>query len=109
MMPSVKFSYKLLGKAIRVVRQLRGYKQQYVSVKTGIPQSMYSKIERGESHLYVDKLIAVCKVLDVSPLLLFYCAGHTHAYPVTEDTLRKEKIIIENVLNNNETDVEEEQ
>ncbi len=100
MMLSAGFNYKLLGKAMKVVRQLKGYKQEYVSAKTGIPQSMYSKAERGESHLYVDKLIAVCEVLEVSPLLLFYCAGYKKAYVVTEvQTLPvSDKAIIDAVM-----------
>ena len=97
MLLSAKFNYKLLGKAMKVVRQLKGYKQEYVSAKTGIPQSMYSKVERGESHLYIDKLIAVCEVLEVSPLLLLYCAGYTKAYPF-EQTIQKETDFIKNVL-----------
>lgn len=84
MLSSAEFNYKLLGKAMKVVRQLKGYKQEYVSAKTGIPQSMYSKVERGESHLYIDKLIAVCEVLEVSPLLLLYCAGYKNAYVIAE-------------------------
>lgn len=100
MLSSAEFNYKLLGKAMKVVRQLKGYKQEYVSAKTGIPQSMYSKVERGESHLYIDKLIAVCEVLDVSPLLLLYCAGYKKAYVITESqTLSdSDRTIIEAVI-----------
>jgi len=97
MTASVKFSYAQLGKALKIVREIKGYKQEYVSVCSGIDQSLYSRFENDNAHMSLDRFLAVCDVLDVSPLLLLYCAGYTKAYPF-EQTIQKETDFIKNVL-----------
>lgn len=62
-----------LGLKIKKVREIKGYSQEYISTQMGITQNSYSKIERGETNLSVNKLIEICKILDIemSTLLNF--------------------------------------
>jgi transcriptional regulator with XRE-family HTH domain len=69
-----------LGRALKAVRKLKGYKQEYVAQIAGIDQSLYSRFELGKAHIYIDKFVAICDVLKASPFLLFYSAGYKGAY-----------------------------
>ncbi len=62
-----------LGLKIKKVRELKGYSQEYISTQMGITQNSYSKIERGETNLSVNKLIEICRILniDISTLMNF--------------------------------------
>ena len=74
------FSYSKLGSAIRSLREATGLKQEYVALKAKIPQSVYSRIENGKAHVYINRLLDICNALEISPLLLLFCAGHKNAY-----------------------------
>ncbi|MCK6649034.1 MAG: helix-turn-helix transcriptional regulator [Bacteroidia bacterium] len=71
-MKEEKFAPKL-GLKIKKVRELKGYSQEYISTQLGITQNSYSKIERGETKLNVNKLMDICKILeiDINTLLNF--------------------------------------
>jgi transcriptional regulator with XRE-family HTH domain len=62
-----------LGLKIKKVRELKGYSQEYISTQMGITQNSYSKIKRGETNLSVNKLIEICRILniDMSTLMNF--------------------------------------
>ncbi|MEO7080143.1 MAG: helix-turn-helix transcriptional regulator [Flavobacteriales bacterium] len=57
---------------IRQVRRFRGYGQEYMAVQLGMScQKQYSRYETGESKLYMDLLVDIAAVLDMSlPALL---------------------------------------
>jgi len=58
------------GEKIRLIRELRGYSQDYVANQLGIAQNTYSKLELNQSKLTVDMLNKVATVLGVSPIEL---------------------------------------
>lgn len=97
MSESANFSYARLGNALKVIRQLRGYKQEYVSARLGIHQTQYSRFESNQLHIDIETFLQVCEVLEISPLLLLYCAGYAAAYPLNIK-LEEEKVILELVL-----------
>jgi transcriptional regulator with XRE-family HTH domain len=55
------------GEKIRIIRELRGYSQEFVANKLGIAQNTYSKIETEQSKLTVKMLNKISDVLGVSP------------------------------------------
>lgn len=77
---SDEFDYEKLGEAIRLFRKQKELKQSYVAKKAGISQPHYCKMEQGTRHLSLDQFLAVCDVLEVSPLILFFYAGYRKTY-----------------------------
>ncbi|HEV7333138.1 MAG TPA: helix-turn-helix transcriptional regulator [Flavisolibacter sp.] len=55
-----------IGDKIRKVRELKGYKQEYVAGKLGLSVTAYGNIERNESSLTFDRLEEIAEVLEVS-------------------------------------------
>lgn len=60
----MSFNLKVLIDTIRDRRIKLNYKQEYVAARMGVSQNAYSKLECGYSHLTVERLVAVCKVLE---------------------------------------------
>lgn len=58
-------------KNIRVIREIKGLSQEYMSLRLHISQSAYAKLERGETKMTVDRLKEICKVLEIDMLELF--------------------------------------
>lgn len=58
----------MYGTKIRMVRELRGYSQDYVAEKLGIAQNSYSKIEANHTKLSADMLQKIAIVLEISPM-----------------------------------------
>lgn len=56
----------MLGRRIRKLRELYDYSQEYIATALGMSISGYSRIERDEVKVTLDKLIIICKVLNVS-------------------------------------------
>lgn len=56
---------------IALIRQLKGYSQEYLANEIGIAQNTYSLIERGKAKLAVSRLELICKVLEIKPEVLF--------------------------------------
>jgi transcriptional regulator with XRE-family HTH domain len=56
---------------IRRIRELRGYSQEYLASKLHITQNTYSKIERGETALSIEKLTDICNALEIDITTLF--------------------------------------
>ena len=56
-----------VGKNIRHVRVAKGYSQEYMASKLGMSQNNFSKIEKGEVNLSVDRLSEIAKLLEVEP------------------------------------------
>lgn len=58
---------KPLGYRIRKMRELKGYKQEYMAERLGIGQTSYSDIESGKAKLTVDRLKKIAELLDTTP------------------------------------------
>lgn len=58
-------------KNIRVIREIKGLSQEYMSLKLGISQSAYAKLERGETKMTVSRLRAICQLLEIDISQLF--------------------------------------
>lgn len=55
-----------IGDKIRKVRELKGYKQEYVASKLGLSVTAYGNIERNESSLTFERLEEIATVLEVT-------------------------------------------
>ncbi|CAN5415126.1 hypothetical protein BH10BAC2_BH10BAC2_17990 [soil metagenome] len=55
-----------IGDKIRKVRELKGYKQEYVADKLGMSVTAYGNIERGDSSLSFDRLEEIAAVMEVT-------------------------------------------
>ena len=53
------------GAAIRKLRLARGWNLATLSEQSGVPISTLSRVELGQNSLHYDKLIRLCRVLDV--------------------------------------------
>lgn len=58
---------KLKHESIRVERIRKNYTQEYVADEIGISQSQYSRLEKGEISLDIEKVGKITKVLEISP------------------------------------------
>lgn len=47
------------------IRKLKGFSQEYVAEKLHISQNLYSKMERGEAPVTLEKLTEICEVLEI--------------------------------------------
>lgn len=50
---------------IKKARELRNYTQEYMAQQLGMTQQNYSKLEKGEISLSIERLEEVCKILDI--------------------------------------------
>ena len=50
---------------IRLLRQLKGYSQNYMALKLGISQRAYSKLETNKVELTVKRLKQIANVLEI--------------------------------------------
>lgn len=55
-----------IGDKIRKVRELKGYKQEYVAEKVGLSVTAYGNIERNDSSLTYDRLEQIANALEVA-------------------------------------------
>lgn len=55
------------GVAVRKLRLSKGWTLQQLSEKSGVPLSTLSKLELGQSSLTYDKILRICRALDVDP------------------------------------------
>jgi transcriptional regulator with XRE-family HTH domain len=56
-----------IGKKVRRIRELKGFTQDYLAGQLGMSQRAYSKLERDETKMSWDKIIAISKTLEVKP------------------------------------------
>ena len=54
------------GQKIRIIRELRGFSQEYLANKLGIAQNSYSKIETNRTKLNTEMLTKIADSLEVS-------------------------------------------
>lgn len=57
---------------IRNLRVLRGYSQSYMACRLGISQQSFSKMERGESVITIERMNAIAQILEVSVSQFFH-------------------------------------
>lgn len=55
------------GVAVRKLRLSKGWTLQQLSERSGVPLSTLSKLELGQSSLTYDKILRICRALDVDP------------------------------------------
>lgn len=55
-----------IGDKIRKVRELKGFKQEYVASKLGMSVTAYGNIERNDSSLTFERLEQIAEVLEVT-------------------------------------------
>lgn len=73
-----KYNY-LIGQKIKAVRDLKGFKQDYVAEKLGISSGHYSNLENGHKTCTLYILIRLCRILDTTPNeLLEGCISSIH-------------------------------
>ena len=60
-----------VGIRIKKLREERGIRQELIANEVGLTQSAYSKIEKDDSRLKVDKLVKIAEVLKV-PVSIFF-------------------------------------
>ena len=62
-----------VGEKIKKVRELRGYTQEHMAHSLGITQAAYSKLEKDENRINLDRLEEVAKLLEmeVADILTF--------------------------------------
>lgn len=53
------------GENIRIIREIKGFKQDYMALMLDISQSGYAKIESGKSSINIERLHQIAKVLEV--------------------------------------------
>ena len=55
-----------LGKRLKKLRQLHGFKQETIAKEIGLSQTAYSKIETGDTSLTVARAAAIAKVFGMT-------------------------------------------
>jgi transcriptional regulator with XRE-family HTH domain len=51
-----------IASKIRKIREIKGFSQEYVASRLEVTQNTYSKIERGETSLSVEKPATICEI-----------------------------------------------
>ena len=88
---------------IKKIREDKGLSQEYMAMKLGISQSTYTKVERGEVNLYVDRLLKIIKILDVG-LAKVFDEEAQNIYNVNSNdssTNTNQVQVVENIYNGN--------
>ncbi|MBE9464836.1 helix-turn-helix domain-containing protein [Dyadobacter subterraneus] len=55
-----------IGRRIKKLRQLHGYKQEIIAREIGLSQTAYSKIETGDTSLTIGRAAAIAKFFGMS-------------------------------------------
>ena len=59
-----------INETIRILRNLRGYKQSYMASKMGVSQQDYSHLEKHGKKITNDQIIIICKILEINEDLI---------------------------------------
>ena len=59
-----------IGEKIRVQRLIKNYSQEYMAFELDISQPAYSKIERGETRLSIDRVYEIAEILEIPASVL---------------------------------------
>lgn len=73
-----------IGQKIRKIRASRELTQDNLAYELGITKSAYSKIERGETNVSINRLTEIAKILEVDIVDFFKDAENTAGDPKDE-------------------------
>ena len=62
---------KIIGSNLKEARRYKGYTQRMVAEKLHMTQQQYSRFENGVFELNYDQILALCKLLEITPNELF--------------------------------------
>ncbi len=60
-----------IGVKVKRIRELRNYSQDYMADRLGISQVSYSRIEKGQTKLDMQRMQQIAEILEVDPMMLF--------------------------------------
>ncbi len=85
----------VIGENIRILREIKGYKQEYMALMLEMSQSGYAKIESGRSAISINRLGEIANILEVDVKDLLY-NGQKHIYYLQNDHIAKAHQNVEN-------------
>lgn len=59
------------GNTLRMLRNDKGFSQEYIAEKSGLHRTYISDVERGDRNLSLINICKICKVLEVEPSTFF--------------------------------------
>lgn len=62
---------KKFGEQLKLIRNMKGYTQEFLAEKIGINLRQLARIEAGDSFIKSDTLFKICTILEISPSVLF--------------------------------------
>ena len=69
-----------VGKKIRMIRELKGFSQEYMSIQLEIAQTTYSRIETDKTRIDIQKLAVIAELLDTNLInLLVFDENNIHS------------------------------
>lgn len=102
------------GTKIRMVRESRGYSQEYVAGKLNLDQSSYSRLESNQTKLDVDTLTKLADILGVptselltsEPSVVNFAPNHgTQGIGHVENFYSFQKDLVEKVINSKDQEI----
>lgn len=75
-----------VNEKIRKLREAKEWSQEQMAEKMHMSLSGYSKIERGETKLYLDKLEQIAQVLDIDIVELMSSSERSICFQINENT-----------------------
>lgn len=90
---------KLKHETIRLERIRKNFTQQYVADEIGVSQSQYSRVEKGEISLDIEKVGKIIKVLEILPKdIIEFPKENTNASKNESDSLTEIKKLFEELV-----------
>jgi transcriptional regulator with XRE-family HTH domain len=84
---------KDVGEKIRLQRVMKKYSQEYMAFMLEISQPAYSKIERDETELTIQRIFDIAEILEINPFILLpkpkHGSGIRLTYYRTLEKIRK--------------------
>jgi transcriptional regulator with XRE-family HTH domain len=68
-----------ISENIRLIRESRGYSQEYIAGRLNVTQQAYSNMEKKPENMTLARLKDLAKILDVS-LLTLICEEHSYIF-----------------------------
>lgn len=85
----------MYGQKIRMVRELRGLKQEHVASRLGIAQNTYSQYENNQIKITVETLQRIAEILEVNPMDLM---SHQPAIIKLQSNMGTQLAYVENFI-----------
>lgn len=58
--------YNVIGERIKIARKCKRFTQEELSEKMGVSTAFLSRIERGSSHINLNRLSQICSILGIT-------------------------------------------